>query len=151
MARSRTPRRVVDVSAVADRRPLDDIITSLVEVSSRLEGADIAKISEPDWTLLSQITTDLVRHNPAQISYSETNWKLQQLVKGFCQNSGHGMTRSEAPSLLRCLRRRHFGDQCMPAPDEASSLLGQGDDLAAATASAQVLAELLKRRAEACR
>ena len=61
------------------------------------------------------------------------------------------MTRSEAPSLLPCLRRRHFGDQCMPAPDEASSLLGQGDDLAAATASAQVLAELLKRRAEACR
>ena len=56
-----------------------------------------------------------------------------------------------APSLLPCLRRRHFGDQCMPAPDEASSLLGQGDDLAAATASAQVLAELLKRRAEACR
>ena len=50
------------------------------------------------------------------------------------------MTRSEAPSLLPCLRRRHFGDQCMPAPDEASSLLGQGDDLAAATASAQVLA-----------
>ena len=61
------------------------------------------------------------------------------------------MTRSEAPSRLPCLRRRHFGDQCMPAPDEASSLLGQGDDLAAATASAQVLAELLKRRAEACR
>ena len=61
------------------------------------------------------------------------------------------MTRSEAPSLLPCLRRRHFGDQCMPEPDEASSLLGQGDDLAAATASAQVLAELLKRRAEACR
>ena len=61
------------------------------------------------------------------------------------------MTRSEAPSLLPCLRRRHFGDQCMPAPDEASSLLGRGDDLAAATASAQVLAELLKRRAEACR
>ena len=55
------------------------------------------------------------------------------------------MTRSEAPSLLPCLRRRHFGDQCMPAPDEASSLLGRGDDLAAATASAQVLAELLKR------
>ena len=45
------------------------------------------------------------------------------------------MTRSEAPSLLRCLRRCHFGDQCMPAPDEASSPLGQGDDLAAATAS----------------
>ena len=61
------------------------------------------------------------------------------------------MTRSEAPSRLPCLRRRHFGDQCMPAPDEASSLLGRGDDLAAATASAQVLAELLKRRAEACR
>ena len=61
------------------------------------------------------------------------------------------MTRSEAPSLLPCLRRRHFGDQCMLASDEASSLLGQGDDLAAATASAQVLAELLKRRAEACR
>ena len=61
------------------------------------------------------------------------------------------MTRSEAPALLPCLRRRHFGDQCMPAPDEASSLLGQGDDLAAATASAQGLAELLKRRAEACR
>ena len=61
------------------------------------------------------------------------------------------MTRSEAPSRLPCLRRRHFGDQCMPAPDEASSLLGQGDALAAATASAQVLAELLKRRAEACR
>ena len=55
------------------------------------------------------------------------------------------MTRSESPSRLPCLRRRHFGDQCMPAPDEASSLLGQGDDLAAATASAHVLAELLKR------
>ena len=83
------------MSAVADRRPLDDIITSLVEVSSRLEGADIAKISGPDWTLLSQITTDLVRHNPAQISYSETNCKLQQLVKGLAGGSADEAAASE--------------------------------------------------------
>ena len=61
------------------------------------------------------------------------------------------MRRSEAPALLPCLRRRPFGDQCMPAPDEASSLLGQGDARAAATASVPGLAELLKRRAAACR